>query len=1740
MAVSAAHAADFTTWSKRMEITFPGYPVGYDDLTNFPALVVLTDGSNGVDFVDFENGAADLRFTAADASTELSYEIDTWHDVNSNSYVWVQLPLLDTTTTIYAYWGKSGETAPAYTTNGATWNSSYSLVSHDGGITDSTTNSNSGSNNGTTAVTAFTGTGRSFNGTGAYIDLGNDPSLINLTEDLTLLAWVKRSSGAGDSDYTILTCASEGYSDFPFHWVIQPDQNHTRLNQSFGVSGIPLDSTTNGIPTEGQWELATVTRTKSNTNFTAAFFIDGKWINTTNATIEGTNGGNAHALVGRDASQYYEGDIDEIRISSSARSSDWIWATYMSMASNRQFTAYADADFPNPDSPRISTEMATNVTTTSAFLNGTLSSTGTSATVAFVYWGETDGETNATQWAHTNAFTAPQSVGPLTTSVALDAGKEYFYRYAASNDSWLVWAEESEYLMTAGISVSVNPVAISENGETATFHFTREASVTSRAVTVSYEIGGDAVNGSDYAPLTELSIVIPAGDTNATVEVTSILDYHVNSDETLELTVLEEGNYTVGTPSNAVLTITNAVLSGMAIYSATNGYWDAGSTWVGGGVPTPADHVVITNGCTVTIRDNTSHLLQSLTIETNGVLTHLANGTTAQGELYKVILDVATDLTIDLGGQINVDGRGYRSGYGPGNSGGQFCAAGHGGMGGYHNSYQYPGTTYGSVTVPTNCGSGGGYSPGGGAVVLRVGGQTALNGEILARGLANSYPGSGGAVFLTTATLSGSGIVNVGLTAGGNVASSGGGRIAVILTQGNAFADVTLLAASASAGHQAGSPGTIYTQTQDQGPNHGTLLVDAKGIVSGALSSVLISPAVTDTSVGTFVITNTAKLKLTNQVLTVHGDWENTATFLGLDGSTVVLGGTNTATITGHNTFFNLVCTNAGKVLSFEDGKTNAADGTLTLANATLDSTSGSASWYLNASAFTHSISNVTVGRSDALGGANIPAYDSDDQGGNENWTFIASGTAKNTWTGAVDTDWNNGANWGLARTTVPTDAVIIPGSCTHYPLLDIDKQIFSLAISNGASMSLNGCDLIVDENTQVAGTLTAVGSETLTLSGNLDYSGGVFVPSNSTVLLAGSGTQAVVSAGNAFHALTVDNNGGQVTFADALTAAEFVNVGTPVTFGDAVTVPAFRNESGSLVFTGIVATVTFTNQSGDLTFHDNFSAQEFYCAPGDMDLVFEAGKTCTLGDFRLYGHFGAPIRLRSSVDSSPWYLNVTNAAKVHHVDVRDSNAAAGQTIRPAASTDSGNNPNWDFSATWQTWQGSVSAVFTNANNWSPSVAPDQNRCLLIEGNYQNAPILSGVSTAAQVIVGGYTSATLTVNGHLTTLEDVDILLDGTLTHSANASTEANKLYLTVGSNLTVHGQINVDGRGYSNSQGPGLGGYASGAGYGGMGGYHNSFQNPGTTYGSVTAPTNCGSGGPNSAGGGAVILRVVGCTALYGNILARGNNGQYPGSGGGVFLTTATLTGDGLINASACENLNVATGGGGRIAVILTNGNDFADVTLRATSATAAHQAGSAGTIYTETLDQGPGHGTLLIDAHSIVAGPISTTLINDQVIDATVGTVSLKNQAKLKIATNQLLTVYGSWSNAASFVAASNSTVNFASPVSATIKANNTFYNLTAGADGKTMLFEAGKTNTVNGMLILKDKTTLLSTQDGTQWWLTLSTATGSQEIGGVTVKDSNAILGQVLRAGTGAMDLKNNENWWMPPRGLLFMVR
>ncbi len=241
----------------------------------------------------------------------------------------------------------------------------------------------------------------------------------------------------------------------------------------------------------------------------------------------------------------------------------------------------------------------------------------------------------------------------------------------------------------------------------------------------------------------------------------------------------------------------------------------------------------------------------------------------------------------------------------------------------------------------------------------------------------------------------------------------------------------------------------------------------------------------------------------------------------------------------------------------------------------------------------------------------------------------------------------------------------------------------------------------------------------------------------------------------------------------------------------------------------------------------------------------------------------------------------------------------------------------------------------------------------------------------------------------------------GRLTHSpvlydlqsGTGGDPARKLDLSLTGNLTVQagGRIDVDARGNGPNRGYGRGkdGHRTAPSHGGEGGtYSHEGYTPVAGYGSVREPFLHGSGAENGVGGGVIKLDVSGTLTVDGSdaISAKGGGGGWPnGSGGSIWLRAGTITGTGVINASGGETAGWRSGGGGgRIAVAVTNAATTGGVELRAFGGKGNQNFGAqyngfngaAGTLYIETQGMAPGCGSILADNNNQIT-TIATTWI-------------------------------------------------------------------------------------------------------------------------------------------------------------------
>ena len=365
---------------------------------------------------------------------------------------------------------------------------------------------------------------------------------------------------------------------------------------------------------------------------------------------------------------------------------------------------------------------------------------------------------------------------------------------------------------------------------------------------------GTAVAGVNYVDDAG-SVTIPAGQASATITVHPLVDVATAADTAMSVS-LAAGNYTAPAAGVAVTIANFTTPAGLDYWvgsTATDGEYLAsnGDNWSLGRAPNATETAVFdgdfsTVDCTwdaaapytvgswlQTNAYTGSVVFKTTFAEADAAFTEFTiagNATIAAGKWtvptatsaqtarrYRIKVSVGGALSIASGASVTVSGKG------------PWPAANAVSYGGQADT----GSAYGNVLEPADPGSGwgipGGASGeynhpafGGGAIWLEVTGATTLDGSILANGGYTKgwdhYYGSGGGIYLKTASLSGSGTISAdgnstGGSNGGN--ASAGGRISILLT---GAAEMALPLANVHAlgsseyGHQGGA-GTIVLRS---------------------------------------------------------------------------------------------------------------------------------------------------------------------------------------------------------------------------------------------------------------------------------------------------------------------------------------------------------------------------------------------------------------------------------------------------------------------------------------------------------------------------------------------------------------------------------------------------------------------------------------------------------------------------------------------------------------------------------------------------------------------------------------------------------------------------------------------------------------------------------------------------------------------------------------------------------------
>ena len=515
---------DSSSWDYRLKITISHTNVYVTDQTNFPVLINMTNATiaaqaqtNGFDFV----------FTGSNGTSQLPYERERYVSSNGALVAWVQVPLLSHTydTVLYLYFGNPSASDQQQATN--VWDANYKGVWHLKEATgatnaDSTANGNYCTpTNAPVQTNAIIDGGLRFNGTNQYLGRSVPPTTVQ--SNWTLQAWINPSTtnqASGMVAYNGTDGAGYGFG----------------IGDGTGLTGNKLI----GLYGSVIWLPTTYTFSSSNTWYhvvmarnsnTVSIYLNGVSQTITNGSTNTPNALTNTFTIGDETTstltpfRYFNGLIDEVRISNTNRSPGWIETEYTNQASPSTFYTVSSEQTDTVDHYVISAIASpqtagtpftiTNITAQDVY-NNTVTSFGSTVT-----FGGTAGVTGTSgsfsSGVLSNASVTPTVAGTgLTVTVTDAAGHTGSATIATVNpgavNHFVISAISSP--QTAGTPFTITTITAQDaNSNT----------VTSYASTVTFD-GTAGVTGTSGSftsgVLNNASVTATVAGSNLTVTVT--------------------------------------------------------------------------------------------------------------------------------------------------------------------------------------------------------------------------------------------------------------------------------------------------------------------------------------------------------------------------------------------------------------------------------------------------------------------------------------------------------------------------------------------------------------------------------------------------------------------------------------------------------------------------------------------------------------------------------------------------------------------------------------------------------------------------------------------------------------------------------------------------------------------------------------------------------------------------------------------------------------------------------------------------------------------------------------------------------------------------------------------------------------------------------------------------------------------------------------------------------------------
>ncbi len=269
---------------------------------------------------------ADIRFVADDHQTLLPFELEP---DTSETLCWVKLSL---TTANQRFWLYYGNATAMPTSNGALVFTDYVSVHHLASPADATANGHTLDAPGAgtpTSITAMIGRGSGLDGNNDFFTVQNSNAPYDFSTEMSASVWF-RSVGFQVEYEPILT---KGDSS----WRIQRDNLSNRLTFATGAGGMTDNLPTSTNFATNTWHHILVTRDAAKKQLFLNGVLEGSRNNPPAIPMNNSSvfiGGNDEV-----PNRFWDGALDEIRVSATPRSAAWARAEY-EMVANQGFVTF--------------------------------------------------------------------------------------------------------------------------------------------------------------------------------------------------------------------------------------------------------------------------------------------------------------------------------------------------------------------------------------------------------------------------------------------------------------------------------------------------------------------------------------------------------------------------------------------------------------------------------------------------------------------------------------------------------------------------------------------------------------------------------------------------------------------------------------------------------------------------------------------------------------------------------------------------------------------------------------------------------------------------------------------------------------------------------------------------------------------------------------------------------------------------------------------------------------------------------------------------------------------------------------------------------------------------------------------------------------------------------------------------------------------------------------------------------